>query len=77
MILELTKDNLIKLVKGSKPKSNLMGEYSKLEYGNYIGGFVDEWTWYEWVLEELSEEELYKIFKECGELESYEQSKSK
>lgn len=65
MLVELNKDDLIRLVKGSTPKNNMMGEYSRLDYGNYIGGFVGEWIWSSFMLEKLSEEELYKIFVEC------------
>lgn len=71
MIVELNKDDLVTLVMGCNLNSKLTTKYSKLEYGHWTGGFVDEWTWYEWVLEDLSEEELYNIYKEC---KSYETS---
>jgi len=65
MTLELNKDELVTLVKGLEPSYILMNKYSKMGLGDYIGGFVDRWTWDKYGLQELTEEELYNIFQEC------------
>ena len=67
MNVDLSKDDLVALVVGSEPNSKLMNEYTVLKYGNWTGGFVDEWVWNKWALYRLEEEELYNIYKECRE----------
>lgn len=73
MTIELNKDDLVALVVGSEPNSNLMNKYTVLKYGNWTGGFVDEWAWNKWELYRLDEEELYNIYKECRESQIIEE----
>lgn len=65
MIVELSKDDLITLVKGLECPNKMMSKYSKLEIGSYTGGFVDRWDWDKYGLKKLNEEELYNVFQEC------------
>lgn len=67
MTVELGKEDLVTLVSGLDCPYGMMTKYDKLEIGSYIGGFVDEWRWHKIGLRELSEEELYNIYKECKE----------
>ena len=74
MKIELNKDDLVALVVGSEPNSKLMNKYTVLKYGNWTGGFVDEWAWNKWELYRLDEEELYNIYKECRESQINEEN---
>lgn len=65
MTIELNKDDLVTLVNGSEPPYGQMNKYVKMGVGSYIGGFVDRWSWDEFALEELTEEQLYNIFLDC------------
>jgi hypothetical protein len=65
MTVDLSKDDLVTLVIGCSPHHSLINKYSALKYGHWTGGFVDEWSWHKWTLEELNEEKLYDIFQEC------------
>lgn len=67
MILDLNKDEIISLIKGSSISYKQM-DIPKIKWcGNYMGGFVDEWRWNDERLRELTEDqlmELYKLIKE-------------
>jgi len=65
MLVELTKDDLVRLIIYVYPSKNMMGEYSKLKYGEWVGGYVNDWRWDRFNLEKLTEQELYNIYKEC------------
>lgn len=43
--VELTKEEVICLIKGIWPPYSLFNELDKLGFGRFIGGFVDKWEW--------------------------------
>lgn len=63
MLVNLSKKDLARLVTGCDP------DYSKMDerYGNYVGGFVDEWKWNIEKLSQLSEESLWDLYKWLNE----------
>ncbi len=67
MILDLNKNEIICLIKGTSISYAQM-DIPKIKWcGNYRGGFHDDWQWDVSKLKELTEEQLmdlYKIIKE-------------
>jgi hypothetical protein len=66
MTIELDRDDLMTLVRGSDPGYTYITEFEKAGYGSYTGGFVERWDWNN--LEKFTEEELYEIYKKCKQL---------
>ena len=56
MDINLSKDDLISLVKGTCPNYDVMDSMIERKLGYYTGGFRDDWTWSG--LGKLTEEEL-------------------
>jgi hypothetical protein len=68
MQLELTKNHLVDMVMGTcGPNFSIMDELRILGVGYWTGGFVDKWTWNKSILQKLSEETLYNIYKKVKE----------
>lgn len=68
MIIELDREDLKTLVRGSDPGYTYLNEFEKAGYGSYTGGFVERWDWNYYGLEKCSDEELYEIYKKCKQL---------
>lgn len=67
MTIELSKKDLISLVKGTEPYYSIMNNALIASVGKYSGGFHDQWDWNGSALALLSEEQLYEIYKLCKE----------
>jgi len=63
MKVDLSKDELIKVVKGDSPSYELMEHPLVKSHGKYYGGFNDYWEWDTYSLRKLTEEELCQIYK--------------
>lgn len=65
MTIELTKEVAVDLLKGTTPNYNVMDKIPK-ELGRFVGGFVDEWEWYNFSDRvSYSAEELYDLYLIC------------
>lgn len=65
MKVELTKKDIINLLRGIEPSYDKMGIVEDMGLGHYIGGFVDKFDWqypnyHLWY--KYSEEELYELY---------------
>lgn len=65
MTFELDTEDLKSLVKGITPHYNVFENPLVKMCGEWIGGFVDKWSWFGYVLDTLSEEELYVLYITC------------
>nr|DAL53838.1 MAG TPA_asm: hypothetical protein [Caudoviricetes sp.] len=65
VVLSLNKQDLIHLVKGTNPSYTAMENSLVKKCGTYIGGFKDLWTWDQYKLEKLSEEQLLAVYVLC------------
>jgi hypothetical protein len=65
MTVELTKEDLITLIKGVCPSYEAMEHPSVKSLGVYTGGFVDHWSWYENAVKSLSEDRLWSLYLIC------------
>lgn len=65
VVLSLEKKDLIHLVKGTSPCYASMENSLVKKCGTYIGGFNDSWTWDQYKLEKLSEEQLLAVYVLC------------
>lgn len=63
MIVDLSKKDLIHLFCGIWPSYKDMGRIASQGLGHYSGGFNDEWSWHVRDLNNLTEEELYNLYK--------------
>lgn len=65
MTVELDKNTLVSLVKGSCPNYNIFDNPLVKKSGRYTGGFHDKWDWDRVVLENLTEEKLWELYSLC------------
>lgn len=65
MNIDLSKKDLVNLVKGQSPYYNVMNNPLVKQCGNYVGGFYDKWNWHSTELEKLTEEQLYQLYTLC------------
>lgn len=65
MELQLTKEDLITLVKGTSPNYSVMDHPLIKANGTYCGGFKDEWSWNYSFDKTLTEEQLLEMYKIC------------
>lgn len=70
MTVELSKKDIIHLLRGTEPNYNVMGLVKDMELGSYIGGFEDRFEWnYQsskcW--DKYSEQELYDLYLKITE----------
>jgi hypothetical protein len=63
MLIEITKQELIKMIKGFSPTFKYMNDYIENGFGHWIGGFVDEWSWDDNFLNKLNEKQLLLLFE--------------
>lgn len=64
MTVELTKTDLIALVKGVQPNYDLFSHPLIAANGSYTGGHVDKWNWH-YSINTLTEETLWQIYNLC------------
>ena len=62
MIVDLDRKDIISLLIGSKPNYLVIDKISK-EFGSYVGGFVNDWSWNN-ISENVpySDEQLYNLY---------------
>lgn len=62
MLIEVDKQDLINLVKGTEPSHELMKHPLIAENGRYTGGFHDKWDWNYRPFRNNTEEEIYQLY---------------
>lgn len=67
MLCELNKESLISLITSIIPTYALIPKYQFLNLGKYISGLGDHWEWDKSALNEISEENLWEIYKEVND----------
>lgn len=75
MKVELDKKDLKSLVTGIEPYYSLFEHPLVKRCGSYCGGFVEKWSWKDYELDKLTEDELYCLYSICKE--SWKDSKDK
>ena len=65
MTVELTKPDLMSLVKGTGPDHSIMEHELVKPFGSYRGGHHDHWDWHGYALDKLSEQELWDLYCIC------------
>lgn len=63
MLIELDKKGLITLINGTSIGYELMDNPKVKWCGSYRGGFYDDWKWDVSKLTQLTEEQLYELYK--------------
>ena len=61
MILEIHKEDLIKIIKSSDISYTDMKDDIISKMGRYVGGFIDDWKWNN-DFSNISDEELVKVY---------------
>ena len=67
MNVNLSKDDLISLIRGKSPKCDYADQLMKRGLMGYVGGFNDSYYWEVESLKKLTEEELFELFCEVKE----------
>lgn len=67
MIVELSKTDIINMLRGIDPGYSDTDRLERLGLGYYVGGFADRWEWNSlrsgaW--DDFTEEELFELYKE-------------
>lgn len=62
---ELTRNDLISLIKGTSPPYSVFEHPIVKKNGSYVGGHVDKWTWNNQLGDNLTEGELWDLYKIC------------
>ncbi len=65
MLIDLDREDLIALVKGTQPNYSVMDDELISSCGAYSGGFNDEWRWNYSFCVGITEEELYNMYLTC------------
>jgi hypothetical protein len=63
MKIELEREDLLNMVKGTSPYYSVMEDTLVKKAGQWIGGMADRWSWGD--LNSLTDEELFKLYKIC------------
>lgn len=63
MIVKLDKDDLVCLLESKCVPYEEIEEYENKGLGHYVGGFHDKWVWNTERLKELSEQQLFSIYR--------------
>ena len=68
MNIDLTRTDLIAMVKGLSPSYTAMKLLK--QYGTYVGGFKDDWNWNhgESSFDGLTEQEIFNLYKEIRDM---------
>jgi hypothetical protein len=64
MQVDLDREDLENLLKGSNPYFTVMGDKIINRCGYYKGGFHDEWVWTS-IPKDITDEEIYKAYQLC------------
>jgi hypothetical protein len=67
MLINLKKDDLISLARGTSPCYKVMQHPLVASNGCYVGGMHDEWRWNASAFEENTMEETLEVYKICKE----------
>lgn len=62
MLMELNRNDLIKLIKGTFVPYELMNDEVLKKMGSYVCGFADEWKWNTFISEDITDEQLYHTY---------------
>lgn len=62
--MDLDREDLLNLVKGTSPYYNVFENPLVKRCGSWTGGFVDKWSWNSG-LNSLTDAELMKLYKTC------------
>jgi hypothetical protein len=65
MKVELTREDLIALVKGTSPNYSVMEHPLIKANGTYSGGFKDEWNWNYSFDNSLTDDQLLEMYTIC------------
>ena len=65
MKVDLDREDLLCLLKGTAPHYSLFGEVTIQTCGYFVGGFKDEWHWNNEMLNKLPDEGLYRLYILC------------
>jgi hypothetical protein len=65
MNVELSKEDLLSLVKGASPYYSIFDDKRIKPYGHFVGGHAEYWQWSDSALQELSNEQLFEIYQLC------------
>jgi len=65
MKVELTRKDLISLVRGKSPYYSVMNDPTVQRCGTYTGGFSDTWTWNSTFDDDLTEKQLWDLYVLC------------
>lgn len=65
MIVDLDREDLVALVKGTSPNYKVMDDPIIKRAGRYIGGFHDKWEWNLSASDDYNEEELWHMYITC------------
>ena len=66
MQVDLSREDLLNMVKGTSPYYNAFEHPLVKKSGSYCGGFVEKWSW-NGGLDKLTDRELLKLYKVCKE----------
>lgn len=61
MLVDLDKQDVTTLIRGTSPSYELMNDSIITQLGNYTGGFKDEWNW-NYTFPDLPIEILYNTY---------------
>lgn len=65
MLIELDKIDLANMVRGTYPPYSQLDSPLVAKCGTYCGGHSDQWTWNYRFEDNLTEEQLYKLYQIC------------
>jgi len=65
MKVELDRDDLVSLVKGTYPSYEIMDSPLIRLSGKYVGGFHDKWVWNDKFSPVLTEDNLWEMYNIC------------
>lgn len=65
MKVELTKKDLVCLVKGTSPNYDVMNNETIKKCGRYVGGFHDKWDWEYGFGDDLTDQQLWDMYILC------------
>lgn len=64
MTVNLDRQDIISLLKGTNPYYSVMDEIPK-ELGSYTGGLINDWEWYFDENVPYTDEQLYELYLMC------------
>jgi len=70
----LEKEDIIALLKGTEPPTQLVSFFVDKECGSMLGGHNIEWKWNKYGMEKHSEVELYGMYLACKKIKKLEEN---